>query len=87
MNTKAIRITAALLGLTACNDSENPETETEAIATLYALHGSAFIDKAKVKQYKITKYRWIQKQFGAIEAKTTDGKTIYTSAYTIITHK
>lgn len=79
----AIIPTAALL-FTACSEAER--SAPEAVGTLYTLQSACTIGSPPVTADPVTGYH-IHKDAGYIYARTTDGKRIYSSAYTLILNK
>ena len=84
----AIIPTAALL-FTACSEAERSEAERsapEAVGTLYTLQCESTISSPRVVANPVAHYH-IHTDAGYICARTTDGKVIYSSTFTLIRNK
>jgi hypothetical protein len=79
---KTITPAAALL-FTACSEAER--SAPEAVATLYTLQSGCTSHRASCA-YPVAYYH-INKDAGYIYARTTDGKRIYSSSFTLILNK
>lgn len=79
----AIIPTAALL-FTACSEAER--SAPEAVGTLYTLQSASMTDSPRVAADPVAHYH-INGNAGYIYARTTDGKVIYSSTFTLIRNK
>ena len=86
---KTAIIPAAAMLLTACSEAERTEEERsapEAVATLYTLQSEGTMGSPRVAANPVAYYN-INGNAGYIYARTTDGKVIYASTFTLIRNK
>lgn len=82
---KTAIIPAAALLLTACSEAERKE-DPQGIATLHTMQSTELANSPSMVTYPIAEYRFLARK-SIIWAKTTDGKVIYSSAFTLILNK
>lgn len=83
-NLKALPLIAAMMR-TSCTEAERTE-DPQAIATLHTMQSTELAESPRMVTYPLAEYRFLDGR-SIIWAKTTDGKVIYSSTFTLIKNK